>query len=368
MLRIERVIIYPLRVPVPHELVNCPEFGDQTLQRGPTGQMDGPWFGDVTLLVACVEGGGVQGWADLSRGHDISHAAVLATKLLGLTAEDLSPRTDPIRDGKIFRGMHTAALDWAARVRGVPLSALFGPRVRDSVKTAIWSGHRTPAGAAELAVKAYAKGVRSLKLKSSLRADDAGIAAAIKAAVPGDFEVVIDPNGRWETLENAMDRAIKIAQVQGNVWLEDPLYGADLQMAKIVRETGLPLIRTAIGKAGIERTITATPRAFNIVGSWPDTLEASSEVQKRGLTFWGGSAVDTGLFDLSNIHFALTQPALTMASEMAGSQVREHSLLRSPIRVHDGFAYPPDGPGLGIDTDIDAVERYRIADPVTVSH
>jgi hypothetical protein len=38
----------------------------------------------------------------------------------------------------------------------------------------------------------------------------------------------------------------------------------------------------------------------------------------------------------------------------------EHTLLKEPIRVHNGYARIPTGPGLGVEVDPDAVERFRI--------
>lgn len=365
--RIQSVTLYTVRIPIAREAVNCPEFAHETLQRGPTGLLDGPWFGDASLLVARVEGAGVEGWADLSRGGDRGYAAVLARKLIGLDVEEVKATVDPIRDPKAVRGLHTAALDWAARMKGIPLYRMFGERLRNGVKVALWSGHRTPRGAAALALEARSKGMGCLKLKSSMQADDAGIARAVREAVGDGFEVVIDPNGRWETLENTMSRARLIARESPHVWLEDPVYAKELVIAQVARETGIRMIRTAVGRAGVVRALASTAKAFNLVGAWPDMLEASAEVASRGLAFWGGSAVDTGLFDLANVHFGVTQQAYTLATELAGSQVREHSLLKQPIEMIDGVACPGESPGLGIQTDMDALERYQVADPVRVS-
>jgi hypothetical protein len=38
-------------------------------------------------------------------------------------------------------------------------------------------------------------------------------------------------------------------------------------------------------------------------------------------------------------------------------------LARNPVKVNDGFAAVPDGPGLGIDLDEEAVSRYTIDSP-----
>jgi L-alanine-DL-glutamate epimerase-like enolase superfamily enzyme len=35
-------------------------------------------------------------------------------------------------------------------------------------------------------------------------------------------------------------------------------------------------------------------------------------------------------------------------------------LLRAPLRLESGHVLLPDGPGLGIELDRDAIERYRV--------
>ena len=68
MARIRRITITPVRVPVPRERINCPEFAAETLNTDEKGNWGGEWFGDVPFYVIRVEGdGGPSGWADSSR-------------------------------------------------------------------------------------------------------------------------------------------------------------------------------------------------------------------------------------------------------------------------------------------------------------
>lgn len=364
--RVERVTLHPVHIPIEHEKVNCPEFASETLQRGPTGLLDGPWFGDQKLIIAQVQGSGTTGWGDLSRSIDMTVAATLAAKLLGIRLDDVNANFDPINDPRVMRGLHTAVLDWATRLRDVPLYTMFGQPIRDGIAVATWSGHRTPQGAARIAQEAAASGINCLKLKSSLRADDAAIAHAVKAVVGDSFELVIDPNGRWETCEQAIPRACALRQAYEHACLEDPIYNNNEAVARIARESGIPIIRTSIGPDAVQNNMQALPSGFNLVGSWPAMLGASKEAQRLNVPFWAGSSVDTGLFDLATIHFGVTQPGFTMAAELAGSQVREHSLLSRPIRINQGVAMVEHGPGLGIDINLDALERYRAGDPVVI--
>ncbi len=39
-----------------------------------------------------------------------------------------------------------------------------------------------------------------------------------------------------------------------------------------------------------------------------------------------------------------------------------HHLLKTPIEVVGGYQQVPDGPGLGVDVDEEAIERFRVAD------
>ena len=40
--------------------------------------------------------------------------------------------------------------------------------------------------------------------------------------------------------------------------------------------------------------------------------------------------------------------------------IYESQLLAEPIEIRGGFQAVPDGPGLGVEIDMDAVERYRV--------
>ena len=52
-------------------------------------------------------------------------------------------------------------------------------------------------------------------------------------------------------------------------------------------------------------------------------------------------------------------PNCTLASDLRGNFVHEHSLLAEPL-VRDGCAVVPDKPGLGVELDEDAVQRYAV--------
>ena len=56
---------------------------------------------------------------------------------------------------------------------------------------------------------------------------------------------------------------------------------------------------------------------------------------------------------------AIAAPDLSFACDACGALYHTDDLITDPLRFEDGFAYPPETPGLGIDIDRDALELPR---------
>ena len=78
-----------------------------------------------------------------------------------------------------------------------------------------------------------------------------------------------------------------------------------------------------------------------------------------GIPVWQASNVDLGLFDAFRMHAAAAAPNCTLGSDLCGNFVHEHSLLAEPL-VQDGYAVVTDKPGLGVELDEEAIEKYRV--------
>jgi len=44
----------------------------------------------------------------------------------------------------------------------------------------------------------------------------------------------------------------------------------------------------------------------------------------------------------------------------------EHSLIKDSIVFEDGMAHLPEGPGWGVDLDMDAIEKYQTSETITI--
>jgi muconate cycloisomerase len=55
---------------------------------------------------------------------------------------------------------------------------------------------------------------------------------------------------------------------------------------------------------------------------------------------------------------------MTLTSDICGETLRVDDLISEPLVIANGHASVPDGPGLGVILDEEAVERYRVRDSV----
>ena len=61
--------------------------------------------------------------------------------------------------------------------------------------------------------------------------------------------------------------------------------------------------------------------------------------------------------DVFRLHASAAAGNCTLGSDLCGNFVHEHSLLAEPL-VADGYATVPDKPGLGVELDEEAIQRY----------
>ena len=64
-----------------------------------------------------------------------------------------------------------------------------------------------------------------------------------------------------------------------------------------------------------------------------------------------GSMPETGIGTAAQIHLGIAMSNLQYASDCCGSLYYDHDLLKKPLKIIKGRAYPPQGPGLGIELD-----------------
>ncbi|SDG87807.1 enolase C-terminal domain-like protein [Propionivibrio dicarboxylicus] len=236
----------------------------------------------------------------------------------------------------------------------------------------------TPAAIARLAeASADCYGFSDFKLKGGVMRGDEEIeaVAAIKRRFP-QARVTLDPNGAWPLAD-----AIAFCRGHGDIlaYAEDPCgpeagYSGREIMAEFRRATGIPTATNMVATDWRQLNHSLKLDAVDIPLADPHfwTMQGSVRVAQMcdafGLT-WGSH---------SNNHFDVSLAMFTHAAAAAPGKITaidthwiwqegRERLTREPLRIVDGLVQVPERPGLGIEPDLDAIERahalYRSLGP-----
>ncbi|HEU0195237.1 MAG TPA: enolase C-terminal domain-like protein, partial [Gaiellales bacterium] len=208
----------------------------------------------------------------------------------------------------------------------------------------------------------------------------AATAAAVREAVGPDMTIMVDVNQGWRMpgdrtpawdVHTATELARALEPVDVH-WLEEPLPCEDVDgYAELKRATGIriaagEMVRTEheardlIVRGRVDVIQCDVVLAGGIAGC--RRLAALAELTGRA---WSPHTWSNGLGLLANLQAALafsTHPYLEVPLDPpAWPAERRDWLLPAPLEIAtDGTVAAPDGPGLGVEPDLDGLDRWRV--------
>ena len=266
-----------------------------------------------------------------------------------------------------------AILDIRGKVLGCPVAELLGGAVRERVPVSLCTGYKTVENTAKDAVWGWEHGFRTYKMKCivpsqtpDLRDRIAYVADRVEAIhreVP-DMAVRPDIRRRLEEVWAAEELAHRLEGHRMDC-LEDPIAsgahgGTYSEWRRLRRRISIPIAE----HAGADRAIamwSAEAVDYVIIGG-PTAVEAvraSATVALLGLPSWTQS-VGLGVTNALALHMCAAGPSLTRPNDIVGFWAKEDDCVREGFPVVEGTVALPDGPGLGVTLDMDAVERYGV--------
>jgi L-alanine-DL-glutamate epimerase-like enolase superfamily enzyme len=328
------------------------------------------------------------GTAGYASGDELPDAALLERLLVGLDPR----RTEVVRElceTVDFHGgrpwiVEVAVWDLAARALGEPLWRLLGGRSERLLAYASSGELVEPAERARRVLALRDVGVRAVKIRfhhADWR-DDLAVVEAVRDAVGGDVELMVDANHGWRM---AGDRerpwdvadAIQCARALeplGVYWLEEPLPTTDVEgYARLRAGTSLRIAAGEMVRSLHEARELVLRGGVDVVQ--PDVVLAGGMAGCRRIAaladlcgrMFTPHTWSNGLGLVANLHIALavsTCPYVEVPLDPPGwSADRRDWLLGGPVVAiaADGSVTPPPGPGLGVTPDLDALDAHRIA-------
>ncbi|MET7754796.1 enolase C-terminal domain-like protein [Streptomyces sp. NPDC005389] len=276
----------------------------------------------------------------------------------------------------VVSAFETACLDALGKTLGLPVHALLGGKVRDSVEYSAYLFHRwathpgggpvddwgaalDPAGVVAQARRFdRAYGFRSFKLKGGVFAPEQEIAAirALAEEFPGR-PLRLDPNGAW-SVETSLAVARELKDVLE--YLEDPASGTDA-MAEIAAGTEVPLATNMCVTTFEEVPEAFAKGAVQIVlcdhhywGGLGRTRELAALCRTYGVGLSMHSNTHLGISLAAMTQVAATLPGLHHACDTHYPWQTEDVVTTRPV-FREGRLTVSDTPGLGVELDREAL-------------
>jgi muconate cycloisomerase len=371
-MRITKVDACEVIVPTRPGRVNSPEFGrpifDETpklvfevqTDEGLTGLGEGPrGWGEPGLraAMACL------------RGRPIESLNLQEPPLYDLSRDDMLGHDNPTRPHRPLErsfnvydqlGLHAALLDLMGKKTSLAAGALMGGAYRDRVAVDTWMGRMTPQDSSRVCAEARSQGYRGAKCKCALEDDNVERAAAVRDACGLDFKLTFDPNGRFYRYAEAMPLLRKLAELGNIGCVEDPFPKGDLDAYVMLRRHEVFPVALHLGYDAllIEAIRRGACDYVNLSATPFDVRRGGDACWAAGIPTWHGSGVDLGVIEALFLHTAAATKSMTRPSDLFGRTIREHNLITDPLQPVEGFIAVPTGPGLGVELDRDALDRY----------
>lgn len=276
----------------------------------------------------------------------------------------------------LFAALEVACLDALGRALGRPIGDLLGGRVRERVPFAAylffkhgghdaWGEVMTPEAIVEEARTMRARyGFRSLKLKGGVLEPDREVQTIrlLREAFGPNVPLRLDPNAAWSV---ATSRRVA-ARLDGALeYLEDPTPGID-GMAQVAAVAKMPLATNMCVTALDQVAPAIAKKAVRVIlsdhhmwGGMRATLELGRLCRAFGLGLSMHSNSHLGISLAAMVHVAAAVPELTYACDTHYPWQTDEVIKGGKLHIEDGEVAVPDGPGLGVELDRDALARLH---------
>lgn len=266
--------------------------------------------------------------------------------------------------------MATAAMEMAmwdalGRHARLPLHALWGGLWRDRVAASAYLFLPDPAACADKAQAFLDRGYSTFKVKIGFdERGDVSLMEAVRKRV-GDLPLRADVNGAWY-LPTARRQLARLAPLD-LAYVEQPLPLEDLGGHAALRRTAaVPIALDESAYTLEDVAAILREEAADVVlldpheagGLW-QTIKAAALCEAANVPVTLHSGAELALSQAAYVHLAASIPNMVLAIDTERAYLAD-DIAPEPVRLRDGHFEVPDAPGLGVDPDVEKLERYRV--------
>lgn len=287
-------------------------------------------------------------------------------------------RMDAVVKGNPYAkaALDIACYDAAGKALGRPVWALLGGRFRDGVPLAHSLGLLPIDDCVAEAQAVVHEGAHTIKVKTGHDVDrDVEVVRRLREALGPDIGIRVDANEGYRTVHEAI-AATRAQEEFGIMLCEQPVAG-DAAMAKVAAAVSTPVMadESAWTASDILRLHTlGAASCYSLYVTKPGGLYRARQqadiADRLGIYSDVGGSIEMGIGNAANLHLAAATrnarlPSVCPVTTVEGSTGPQTAgvyyvddVVCEPFAFRDGVVVLPDGPGLGVDVDMDKVRKY----------
>jgi muconate/chloromuconate cycloisomerase len=264
--------------------------------------------------------------------------------------------------------IETALFDIMGKYFRVPVFDLLGGRMKEKLPLSRSISQSDLKKDIDDAREFIREGYRILKIKVGVLNINQDIqrVRAVREAVGPDVSLRVDANQGWNVPEAL--RFIEQVRDCGLEFVEQPVPKWDLEgLAYLRSKSSIPIL--ADESATTEHDVLELIRrkaadfiSFKVLkcGGIMRARRIQALADSAGIQCYLGSQIETGVGTSASLHFALSTESFNYGGEIYGPIFFKASIEKKRIRIENGFIYPSDEPGLGVEPDMDKVKDLTI--------
>lgn len=274
--------------------------------------------------------------------------------------------TNPILhlgDDTLGAGLQMALYDVVGKALDVPVYELLNrPKVRDWCPIAWWNTKMGPEDLAGEAQDAVEAGYIFHKFKARPWICVYEQVEAISAVTPSHYRLDLDWNSMLLNVGNAAPVLQKLDTYERVSIYEGPIPQHDVEGLRELRRKvanpialhfGQPKFPTAVAESVCD--------GFVIGGGVANVLQNGTLAGEFEKPFWL-QLVGVGLVTALSAHLGAVLPFAQWPTITCMNNYTD-DLLNKPLTIRGGYLQVPDGPGLGVDFNEDALSKYKMEPP-----
>ena len=263
-----------------------------------------------------------------------------------------------------------ALYDIVGKASDLPIYQLLGGKVKDKIPFSFSIANPDLEADLELTSRMYEEGSRIFKIKTGFVEDhdeDVRRVARIREHLPDDTDLRIDYNqglpafGALQKLKQMEEfRPTFLEQpVKAHLWDVMADLTANLVTPILADES---VFNAASASDAVQRKIA---KAFSIkimkAGGLANGRAIASIAEQAGIPCYGGTLFEGAIALNAAAHFIVATENMSLGCEFYMPRyVMSPDELEASVDIRDGYVYPPEGPGLGLTIDEDAINRTSI--------